>query len=154
MSAVDQLRVLESRGSAGIFLAMGWAASSAELARVLGAWAAGRGEVAVLSAAGHEAEMEALREKISGLQWPVAENVTESEQIAALRWCFFGDGWLLSREGAAVMAAAKKISSGARLVIDFQSPLGEAADLSRVLAVVLPLKLPAGAKVGGIITPQ
>jgi len=39
-------------------------------------------------------------------------------------------------------------------VIDFQSPLGEAADLSRVLAVVLPLKLPAGAKVGGIITPQ
>ena len=69
-----------------------------------------------------------------------AENVTEADRIAVLREVFVAEGWLLSLDGAAAWVAAQK-GSGVRLVIDFSPP-------------TLPLRLPAGTRVGGIIIPQ
>jgi threonine synthase len=143
MAELEQVSVLESRSAPGVFLAMAWAASLPGLARVLSAWAAGHREVTVVHSAAAMVEVDALRRDIAeaaGWKWVAAENVTEDERIAALRNVFVSDGWLLSRNGAVAWAAAWRIG-GVRLVIDFSPPS-------------LPLRLPEGTRVGGIITPQ
>jgi hypothetical protein len=143
MTDLDRISVLESRGAPGVFLAMAWAASSAELTRVLSAWAVEHPAVTVVAAAGREAEVAELSLGISGVRgwtWVVAKNVTEDARITCSREVFLADGWTVSPAGAAAWAAARKIG-GVRLVIDFSSPR-------------LPLRLPAGTRVGGIIIPQ
>jgi len=79
------------------------------------------------------------------------------EQKAALREHLEADGWLLSRAGALAASAGWKLlegGAGSVLVVDVDSPLTEVAELARLLGTPLPVRLPARARVGGIITPQ
>jgi hypothetical protein len=140
MADLKRVSVMESRNAPGVFLAMAWAASSADLAGVLREWAAGQSAGKVICSAGSEARVAALRRELSDWTWSVAENVTADDRIAVLREVFVAEGWLLSLDGAAAWVAAQK-GSGVRLGIDFSPP-------------TLPLRLPAGTRVGGIIIPQ
>lgn len=87
--------------------------------------------------------------------------VSEAAQQEALHQHLDRDGWLLSPEGALAAAAAWKAltesagtSHPTALIVDFVSPLSETAEIARLLGMKLPVKLPAGTRVGGIIIPQ
>jgi hypothetical protein len=156
LNQAQGLSVLESRSAPGIFLVTAWVSSSADLARVLSDWAAQHPDTDVVYLGERHSEIESLRANISGSQswnWIPAENVTEGERMLAVREVFVAEGWLLSLDGATAWAAAGKMK-GVRLVIDFSAPLASPAEISKALGVAMPLRFPAGTRVGGIIIPQ
>jgi hypothetical protein len=93
----------------------------------------------------------------AGVQRVAKDEASLEELKAPLREHLEADGWLLSRAGALAASAGWKLlegGAGSVLVVDVDSPLTEVAELARLLGTPLPVRLPARARVGGIITPQ
>ena len=142
--------VLRSAARPGLLLLMAWALDAEALLDLIAA----PGAAVVVAAAGEGPELETGAVRI---QRVAESDVLEEDQRAALRAHLERDGWLLSPGGALAAAAGWKMVEGGEhsvQVVDFVSPLGEPAEVARLLGKPLPLKLPARARVGGIITPQ
>ena len=151
-----QVRVLRSAARPGLHLVMAWALpdGAKDLAGIIAA--SGVAVVVVAEDAGPlkkaVAEFGAAR-----VQRVAKDGASLEEQKAALREHLEADGWLLSRAGALAASAGWKLlegGAGSVLVVDVDSPLTEVAELARLLGTPLPVRLPARARVGGIITPQ
>jgi len=151
-----QVRVLRSAARPGLHLVMAWALpdGAKDLAGIVAA--SGVAVVVVAQDAGPlekaVAEFGAARVQL------VAKDEASLEELKApLREHLEADGWLLSRGGALAASAGWKLlegGAGSVLVVDVDSPLTEVAEVARLLGTPLPVRLPARARVGGIITPQ
>jgi hypothetical protein len=149
-------QILRSQARPGVLLLMAWMRPDG-IAEAIAASGAGL----VIAAECHTlSEVPSLRRVARG-DGPARDGVTlisENHQQDALQSHLEHDGWLLSPDGALAAAAAWKLVSEAggktALVLDFVSPLTEAAEVARLLGIKLTVKLPAGTRVGGIIIPQ
>jgi hypothetical protein len=151
-----QVRVLRSAARPGLHLVMAWALpdGAKDLAGIVGASGAA---VVVVAEDGGPFEKAVAEFGAARVQRVAKDEVWVEEQKAALREHLEADGWLLSRGGALAASAGWKLlegGAGSVLVVDVDSPLTEAAEVAQLLGIAAPVKLPARARVGGIITPQ